>query len=342
VTRSAGHNKIRLALIGCGRQMKKNLFPFLRRLPGHEVTACVDPSEPLAKQMQELTGAPLSAPNIEAIDSTLFDAAIIAVPPEPSLHLTEYLVSKDIPCFVEKPAGPSTPALEDMHLKASRGGAHVQVGFNFRFAESVQYLHEVSREPRSQPYTLTVDFYSKYPSTPQWGCDDTTEAWLRHNGVHALDLVQWFAGSQPASVVAHVIPDGEHSFVGVVVLQHENGAISILRMGNKTQKFIIRLSLHCLNGTRYTMPSLERVKLELDQGVPSGGLLFTTRNLDHGWARSGFGPELSHFLERVEAQERGVVTEGGYPSLEDAWKASDLCDRIIESLPARRAVVACG
>lgn len=326
------HEIKRLAVIGCGRQMKKNLLPFLQRVGGHEIVACVDPDETLGREVQASSGARLWVPDVRNLEPGSIDAAVIAVPPGPSQDVVERLMADGVPCFVEKPAGPSTPALRTMVGTERQRDAFVQVGFNFRFAESVAHLHEISTVQRENPYTLTLDFYSKYPSGPQWGCESTIEAWIRHNGVHALDLARWFAGSPATSVTAHVIPTGEDKFLGVIALQHENRALSILRVGNQTRKFIIRMGLHCVDGTRYSMPSLERVKLAFDRGIPSGAFVFTTRNLDHGWARSGFGPELSRFIELVGSGAEAGSAAGQVPTLEDAAEGSELCDRVIENL----------
>jgi myo-inositol 2-dehydrogenase/D-chiro-inositol 1-dehydrogenase len=324
----------RIALVGCGRQMKKNLLPFLRRIEGHEIAVCVDPDEALGREVQRKVEAPLWVPDIRDVAPGTIDAAVLALPPEPSYRVTSYLVETGTPCFVEKPAGPSSEALEVGRAQAREHGVWVQVGFNFRFAETVAYLHEVSAERRKQPFTLTLDFYSRHPSVPQWGCDTTMEAWLRHNGVHPLDLARWFVGAAVTDVTAHAIPTGHDTFHAVIVLRHENACVSILRLGNETRKFTIRVGLHCLDGTRYTMPSLERVKLAFDEGRPSGALLFTTRNLDHGWARSGFGPELRCFVESLRAAGDGGGAGASAPGLEDALRASELCDRILDGLAA--------
>lgn len=329
---------IKLAVVGCGRQMKKNLLPFLQRVGGHRIVASVDPDEALGREVQEIAGAPRWIPDARELEPGAVDAAVVAVPPGPSQVVTEHLMAAGIPCFVEKPAGPSTDALRSMAETAQRRGAYAQVGFNFRFAETVAHLHEISADQRKSPYTLTIDFYSKHPSGPQWGCDDPVEAWIRQNGVHALDMARWFAGSPTTSVTAHVIPTGENKFLGVIALQHENRALSILRVGNQTRKFIIRIGLHCVDGTRYSMPSLERVKVDFDRGFPSGALAFATRNLDHGWSRSGFGPELSRFVELVRSGGANGVPAGEVPTLEDAAEGSALCDRVMENLSRQFAL----
>ncbi|MFI6507227.1 Gfo/Idh/MocA family protein [Streptosporangium sp. NPDC050855] len=330
---------VRLALIGCGRQMQQNLFPFLQRIRGHRVVACVDPDLSMAEEMQALTGAPVLADSVDGLDAGTVDAALLAVPPEPSYRLTRHLVEAGVDCFVEKPAGPSTPALQDLDQVVRLTGRHVQVGFNFRYTETLQRLHELSAGARKTPCSVTIDFYSRHPSAPQWGVDTTLEAWIRHNGVHALDLARWFTPSPVVQVIAHAILDGTDRFQVNLVLRHHDGSLTTLRMGNHVKRFIVGVAVQGMDGSRYSAPSLERVTLELSDGVPFGQELHSMRNLDHGWGRSGFGPELEAFVTACRARVAGSPADGSaaaqdVPSVADALAASVLCDRTMDELYA--------
>lgn len=328
---------LRLALIGCGRQMQQNLFPFLQRVRGHQVVACVDPDLSLAAEVQSMTGGAVCADSVDSLDLETVDAAVLAVPPEPSYWLARQLVEHGVDCFVEKPAGPSTPALQDLEHVVRRSGRHVQVGFNFRYAETLQRLHELSRDIRATPCSVTIDFYSRHPSAPQWGVDTTLEAWIRHNGVHALDLARWFVPSPVVQVDAHAIPGEADRFQVNLFLRHHDGSLSTLRMGNHVKRFLVGVTVQGMDGSRYSAPSLERVTLELSDGLPYGQELHSTRNLDHGWARSGFGPELHAFVDACRGTLAGQHTNGhspgkDAPSIADALAASALCDQAMGEL----------
>ena len=320
---------IRLALVGCGRQMQQNLIPFLQRLPGQRVVACVDNDRVKAEQARAATGAAIRVSSVDELDLRAVDAAVLAVPPWESFQLTTSLVEQDIHCFVEKPAGPSTSALEKLADTVARGGRHVQVGFNFRYTEALQRLHELTAEARSGPSAVTIDFHSRHPSRPQWGVDTTAEAWIRHNGVHALDLARWFIPSPVTRLDAHAVPCGEHLLQLTVLMRHADHSVSTLRLSNQTKKFMIGVSVHTIDGSRFTASSLEQVTLDVDAGLPAGTILHRTSNLDHGWARSGFGPELAAFLAAVgRAEPYGL----GEPSAADALAASELCETVMSRL----------
>lgn len=324
---------VNCVLIGCGQQMRNNLFPFLQRLNCHTVVACVDPNEMLAQELATRTGAQQWVRDVRDLDLTGIDAAIVATPPYPSFQITKYLIQNRIACFVEKPGAPSTSALDALWCEAQKYGVYVQIGFNFRYTEALAHLYRLSRAQRQGPHYLTIDFLSRHPSLPQWGVPHTIDAWFRHNGVHAFDLAQWLIGAPVEVVQAHLVAQDEHKFLSTVLLHHVNGAVSVLRVGNQTKQFIIRVDVHGKDGSRYYMPSLEKVYLDLDAGQSSGAQLFITKNLDHGWSRSGFGPELEDFFDVVY---RGKQPELAAPALGDAYKASQVCDQVLACLPSYR------
>jgi len=320
---------LRLALVGCGRQMRKNLIPFVQRLPNQRVVACVDMDLACAEQAQAMTGAAICVSSVDDLDLRNVDAAILALPPLESFELTSCLVEQGISCFVEKPAGPSTSALEKLADTVRRSACHVQIGFNFRYTEVLRSLHQLTNEGRSNPSAVTIDFYSRHPSAPQWGVDSTAEAWIRHNGVHPLDLARWFVPAPVTRLDAHTVPCGPDRLMVTVVMQHADQSLTTLRMGNRTKKFMVGVSVQTADGSRFTAPSLEQVTLDVDAGTPAGTILHRTSNLDHGWSRSGFGPELAAFLEAARQPARNASDE---PSVADALAASELCDAVVDQL----------
>lgn len=236
---------VRLALVGCGRQMRQNLVPFLQRIPGHEIVACVDPNLAAAREVAVSVGASVAVETIDVLDVECLDldAAVLAVPPEPSCTLASQLVPQGLHCFVEKPAGHSTEALHDLRTLVEARDRWVQVGFNFRYAETLVELHDRTLLLRSDPCFVTIDFCSRHPSAPQWGVDTTIEAWVRHNGIHAFDLARWFVPSPVTEVSAGVIECAGERFMGTVTLAHENGSLSTLRVGNWTKRFQIGVTV---------------------------------------------------------------------------------------------------
>lgn len=314
-----------LALIGCGKHMQTTLVPYLMQIEGYNVEVCVDLEEASAKRVMQMSHAKTWAKSIEDIDLHTIDAALIAVPANEAYQLAHYFVRHKIPCFIEKPPASTTEQIYSLLQIAQKNTGYVQVGFNFRYAEAPRVLYSHIATQTSTPCIANIEFRSKHPSGPEWGRINPVDAWLYHNGVHALDLLQWTLGTVQ-QVQADIVRTHEDKFIIVAQMKHSNGSISTIKMGNLTDKFELRMDVFTSHADQFYMPHLGEVILSSRQGRFSGEVLYRTSNLDNGWSRSGYGPELKHFLKHYGQYEQSS------PSLMDAFRASLLCDAIIQSL----------
>lgn len=315
----------KLALIGCGKHMQKTLVPYLLQLEGYEVAVCVDSDEVSVKRVMQMSHAKTWASNIEDIDLPSIDATFIAVPANEAYKVTRYFLQHDIACFVEKPPASTTQEINALLQIAQTRNTYVQVGFNFRYTEAMRELYSCIATYGITPYIAHIEFRSKHPSGPEWGRVDPVAAWMYHNGVHALDLLQWTLGSVQ-QVQANILRTDEGKFIIVALIKHLNGSLSTIKMGNITDKFDLRMEVFTSNADQFYMPHLGEVVLSQRRGKVAGEVLYRTPNLDNGWGRSGYGPELKHFLQNYQHPEYGS------PSLLDALRASQLCDAIMLSV----------
>ena len=322
----------KIALVGCGKHMRSRLVPCLAQLDGFEVEVCVDRDEGAAQAVQLRSRAKSWATSIEAADMSNIDAAIIALPSDASYGVVSYLINRGVACFVEKPPANTTDEIRRLVQLASAMEVHVQVGFNFRFAEAITTLFAHVSEYRECPCTASIDFRSKHPSGPEWGIEDPVAAWLYHNGVHALDLLLWTLGDV-RRVNASITRTTDEKFTIVAMTEHVNHSAAILRLGTLTEKFDLRTDLFTPDAHQYSLPHLGEVVMLLQNGKVAGELLYRTSNLDNGWGRAGYGPELQHFLSKYRTHN------GASPSLLDALKASELCDAIMHSLKTGTAYI---
>ena len=315
----------RLALVGCGRHMRNTLVSYLRQLEGYEVEICIDLDETAAMAVQQIVHANSWARDIEEIDSENIDAAIIALPPQAAYQVTSCLIKKRIACFVEKPPASTTDEMKDLMQLAREMEVYVQIGFNFRFAEAISALHTCVRDYSHTTSIANIDFRSKHPSGPEWELTDPVAAWLYHNGIHAIDLMLWTMG-EVHQVNAHITHTDEGKFTIIALLRHANNSISTLKMGTLTDKFDLRAMVYTSDACEFYLPNLGEVVMQRQKGRVGGGVIFNTNNLDNGWRRTGYGPELQYFLDNYQKHEKN------WPSLIDAMKASQLCDSIMNCL----------
>lgn len=316
---------MKIILVGCGRHMQTTLVPYLRRLEGYEVEACIDINEEAAQSVQQLSQAKSWATHLEQIDLGKVDAAIVALPPRAAYEATSSLVRRRIACFVEKPPASTTPEIQELMQLASALEVRVQVGFNFRFAEAMVALHTCAMDHNNDESIVHLEFRSKHPAGAEWERDDPVEAWLYHNGIHALDLLRWMAGDVQ-QVHASIINAQDSKFTIVALVEHINKSVSTLKLGTLTDKFELRAELQTPDGYQFSSSHLGEVLMPLRSGKLSGEVIYRAGNLDNGWKRAGYGPELQDFLDHY------TENKSASPSLLDALKASQFCDAIMRSL----------
>jgi len=316
---------VRIALVGCGKHMRTTLLPHLAQLEGFEIEVCVDLDEEAAQRLHHLSHAKRWATQLEEVDTEGIDAAIIALPANASYQVTSSLIKHGISCFVEKPPAGTTEEINALLQLARAMEVNVQVGFNFRFAEAIVAFSSCVAEYSNGPCTATFEFRSKYPPGPEWGKEDAKAAWLYHNGIHALDLLLWIVGDAQ-QVHAHISRTREGKFTITAMIEHHNNSVSMLELCTLTEKFDLRANLTTSDGHRFYVPHLGEAVMLTRLGRVGGEVLYRTGNLDNGWARAGYGPELQHFLENHGKSMKAS------PSLLDALKASRLCDAIMYSL----------
>lgn len=316
---------LRVAVIGCGRHMQGTLAAYLVRLSHLQFEVCVDLEDERTRAVQHILRARTCVQGIRDLDSMDLDAAVIALPPDSAADFTHYCLSRGIHCFVEKPPAQNTHEIKEILAHQVRVSGSVQIGFNFRFADTFVQMQQQIRANQDYPVFVSLAFRSVHPCAPEWGVEDTLTAWLRHNGIHAIDVVRWLAG-EIISVYTRVVYRTDNRFLMLVLVQHQSAATSILRLGNLTQTFDFQVELGTLEGDQYYVPHLGELVEQFAKGVASGRTIHRARNLDDGWGRAGYGPELQEFFRCC--RDLGPPS----PSVIDALRASQVCDAILGSL----------
>jgi predicted dehydrogenase len=319
----------RLALVGCGRHMRTTLVSYLRQLEDYIVETCIDLDETAARAVQQMVHANRWARSIDKIDRENIDAAIIALPPKAAYQVTSCLIKQEIACFVEKPPASTTDEMNDLMQLARENEVYVQIGFNFRFAEAMVAFHTCVRDYRAISCIANIEYRSKHPSGPEWELQDPVAAWMYHNGIHALDLLLWTMG-EVHQVNAHITQTSDGKFTIVALFKHASNSVSTLKMGTLTDKLDLRVALSTSDAYEFYLPNLGEVVMQRQNGRVGGEVIYHTNNLDNGWSRTGYGPELQYFLDNYNKYEKS------WPSLLDAMKASQLCDSIMNCLQSDR------
>mgnify|MGYP001332640103 CR=1 FL=1 len=308
--------KHKLLIVGCGKHLLNTMSHHLLRLKSAALVCCVDPITHARHAARDLLRCGSSCAAIEEVDFSTVSAAIVATPPYASFAITNHLIERHIPVLVEKPPAMNSADIATLDEKAQRLGVRVQVGFNFRFAAAYRALRNVCE--KHPPALLSCHFVSRHPASSEWGVSDPREAWLRHNGVHLLDMVRSVSGALVLTN-AERTSSGEGRHLACVALHSASTIIQVI-VGNMTSGFSLGMTAILEDGRTFQMRGLGScVEVAYPDG-PVVSTLYATKSMDDGWDRLGYGAELDAFLSDDPNIER--------PNLGDALNASLMCDAL--------------
>lgn len=308
---------MRLALVGCGQHMRGVLVPLLQRQRTDlEGVACVDPDADAAAAAVRLLPGAQAFKAIEDLDLAAYDRFLVAAAPATHASILDRLINQGPRIFVEKPAGLDALALETLRSRASKTGARIQVGFNFRYCSGVERLGSVMT---TSPLYVHGTFLSRHPVATGLGYPQSIVHWLKINGVHLIDLLASL-GMQLKVTKVRAQNIREDRFL----LQVDGiaGASNVsLLLGNMATKFTMQLTAVGQDGT------VSRMIDPAEREQSSGHAKSDSRSAgDDRLVLLGYSDEVKIFLD-------GPIPERPRPStLEDAISAIEIVDCIARML----------
>jgi predicted dehydrogenase len=198
--RSSDRSRIRLALVGVGRFASAVHIPNLKRLRDrYDILALVSQSG-RAGSIAERVGARLVSTNVDVVlNDPDIDAVLIATRHSSHADLALRSLHAGKHVFVEKPMATTMDdckAIEDAALSHERV---VRVGFNRRFAPFLRWMRRVVGESGHRILHATVNVGSVQD---HWSNSTAEGGRLLGEGVHFVDLCNWFMGMEPVAVLA--------------------------------------------------------------------------------------------------------------------------------------------
>lgn len=211
--------RVKLALVGCGRQAWLAILPALRFAPIDLVAVC-DSRPDRAALVARTYGAPASyARHIDLL--TAEDVDVVAIVGPPPLHHAVGLDVLAAGChlFIEKPPAMTFEATRELAMAAD--GRKVMVGFQKRHARAYQLARQAMASPEfGRPSMLRVN-YSHVHTAPR-------RDHLAFMSIHALDLARFFMGDVVAGRT-HLSKRGDQHVIALT-LEHQSGAVSMLSL----------------------------------------------------------------------------------------------------------------
>lgn len=191
-------NKLNLGLIGCGRAAELIYLPALKKFPGVQVAAVIDPVD----ERRELLSSKFNnCSGFNSVGKTFIDkidAAIITAPPDNHVSLASVLLDSDKFVLVEKPLALSTNGIEELIGKERNSKAKLMMGFNHRYWLPAVKLRE-NLAGRTKIISVQIIFTGDYS---RWNPVSFISDPLNDLGPHVFDLIRFIFQKEIISVKA--------------------------------------------------------------------------------------------------------------------------------------------
>lgn len=235
--------KLRFALIGCGRISKNHIAAAIANADTMELAVVCDPvlanAEKKAKDYQDAAGSKpaVYADYKKALEEQRIDCCAIATESGYHAEIALYCIRHGKNVLIEKPMALSTADAEQMIREAKEHGVTLGVCHQNRFNEPVQELHKAIEDGRFGKlvngtarilWNRGMPYYEQAPWRGTWAQDGGT---LMNQCIHDIDLLQWCLGGEPETVMAmtgNYLRDIQAEDFGSILIRFKNGAIGIV------------------------------------------------------------------------------------------------------------------
>jgi predicted dehydrogenase len=223
-----GADRIRLGLIGVGGHARAVHVPALRQLADRfEICGVASRSTAGAATGAKLTGARMVATDYrELLHHPEVDAVLIATRHASHARIVLEALEAGKHVFVEKPMAVSVADAQAIQDRAVEMGRIVRVGFNRRFAPYLNLLRSAVGTSGRRVLSCRVNvgaIRNDWSNTPEEG------GRLLGEGVHFMDLFNWFMGAEPVRLVGMVAGPHDRTNPNVTVsVQYPDGDVAQL------------------------------------------------------------------------------------------------------------------
>lgn len=236
-------NKLKFAIIGCGRISYKHVEAIINNSVECELVAVADPiiekAELRAKEYKEKIQTEVNTFSdykkmLEDID---IDAVTIATESGYHAEIAIYCMNKGKHVIVEKPMALSTKDAEEMIKVSKENNVKLCVSHQNRFNPPIKKLRKALEEGNFGKlingtarilWNRDERYYTQATWRGTWAQDGGT---LMNQCIHNIDLLQWMMGGEIDSIYAECdtfMRNIEGEDFGAIIIRFKNGSIGIV------------------------------------------------------------------------------------------------------------------
>lgn len=205
--------KIRDVAVAGGGFIGLQHMEAIRRIPGLNIRALVEPNRDIARQVASSMGIPECYGSIqELLQSSTVDAVHNCTPNHMHYSICKELILRGIHVFCEKPLTLTVQEAEELTVLAEKYRVGAGVDFVYRQNAMVREMHEQIKQDRTGRI-LTIDAeylqdWMMYETDYDWRLDPAMGGKSRavaDIGSHCFDAVQFLCGEKITEVLAHCL-----------------------------------------------------------------------------------------------------------------------------------------
>jgi predicted dehydrogenase len=248
--------KLRVGVVGCGLIGKRRATEAARS-PLSQTVAVADSVPEAANELADALRCTSLTDWRRLISDPSLDVVIVATPNGFLAEIAMAALDAGKHVLIEKPMGRNLNEAQTIAAAGLRSGRRIKIGFNHRYHPAIARAHtEFAAGAVGRLISLRVRYgHGGRPGYEhEWRGDPSLSGGgeLTDQGVHALDLIHWFAGG-PRRVAAltqtAVWPIAPLEDNGYALLQFDGGAVASLHTSWTQWKNLFSLEIFGERGT---------------------------------------------------------------------------------------------
>ncbi|MBO4408228.1 MAG: Gfo/Idh/MocA family oxidoreductase [Clostridiales bacterium] len=229
--------KLKVIIIGCGRVSVKHLKAIETLKNLLTLKAVVDTNEDAAKKLiGGRKDIKIYNDYTKAIDEIKPDIVAVTVPSGLHFRIADYAMDKGSNLLLEKPMTMNLSEAKSMWKKSTESGKKIAMGHIYRYLPLVSLIQRdismgvYGKVTHGSIYVRWGHDNETYYDTAKWrGTWKSDGGALMNQSIHAIDLLLWLMGSEPArcqAMLARRVRRIEAEDTGLANIELENGALA--------------------------------------------------------------------------------------------------------------------